>query len=99
MADSFIVNELLAFAFHKYNSDTHAAIQNTLLTFYCDYDISEAKTMLHHHNEVVVGLRPAHQNWGTKSINEKYVTDILDAIKKLDETNTARNRKFVALNL
>ena len=55
MADSFIVNELLAFTFHKYNSDTHAAIQNTLLTFYCDDDISVAKTMLHHHYEDVIG--------------------------------------------
>ena len=57
MADSFIVNELLAFAFHKYNPVTHAAVQNTLLTFYCNDDISEAKTMLHHHYEYVVGLR------------------------------------------
>ena len=99
MADSFIVNELLAFTLHKYNSDTHAAIQNTLLTFYCDDDISEAKTMLHHHYEDVIGLRPSRQNRGTKSIKEKDVTDILDAIKKLDESNTARNVKFVALNL
>ena len=99
MADSCIVNELLAFTFHKYNSDTHAAIQNTLLTFYCDDDISEAKTMLHHHYEDVIGVRPARQNRGTKSIKEKDVTDILDAIKKLDETNTVRNVKFVALNL
>ena len=99
MADSFIVNELLAFTFHKYNSDTHTAIQNTLLTFYCDDDISEAKTMLHYHYEDVIGLRPARQNRGTKSIKEKDVTDILDAIKKLDETNTVRNVKFMALNL
>ena len=66
MADSFIVNELLAFTFHKYNSDTHAAIQNTLLTCYCDNDISEAQTMLHHHYEDVIGLRPARQNRGTQ---------------------------------
>ena len=37
--------------------------------------------MLHHHYEDVIGLRPARQNRGTKSIKEKDVTDILDAIK------------------
>ena len=55
--------------------------------------------MLHHHYEDVIGLRPARQNRGTKSIKEKDVTDILDAIKKMDETNTVRNVKFVVLNL
>ena len=84
---------------HYRKFDTHAAIQNTLLTCYCADDISAAKTMLHHHNEDVIGLRPARQNRGAKSINEKDVTDILDALKKLDETNTVRNVNFVALNL
>ena len=55
--------------------------------------------MLHHHYEDAIGLRPARQNRGTKSLKEKDVTDILDVIKKLDETNTVRNVKFVALNL
>ena len=83
MADSLIVNEFLASVFHKYNSDTHAAIQNTLLTLYCDDDISEpeAKTILHHHYGDVIVLGPHRQNRGTKSIKEKDVTDILNAIK------------------
>ena len=55
--------------------------------------------MLHHHYEDVIGLHSARQNRGTKSIKEKDVTDILDAIKKLDETNTVSNVICVAFNL
>lgn len=97
--DIYIVNELLAYVFHRYNSDTYDAIQSAILDFYCEEDITEAKTVFHAHYENVIGQRIGRQNRGNKSLKEKEVTDILEAMKKLDESGPQRPVKFVAINL
>ena len=43
---SLVDNELLAYVFHKYNSDHIEAIQSDVSRFYCDDDVSEANTKL-----------------------------------------------------
>ena len=97
--DIYIVNELLAYVSHRYNSDKYDAIQSAILDFYCEEDITEAKTVFHAHYENVIGQRIGRQNRGNKSLKEKEVADILEAMKKLDESGPLRPVKFVAINL
>lgn len=99
MGDTFIVNELLAFVFFKYNSDNRTDIQSALCAFYGDEDVSGAKTLLHQHYEDIIGPKQGRQNRGAKSLKEKEIDDILDGVKKIDENGSQRPVKFVALNL
>ena len=96
---SLVVNELLAYVFHKYNSDHIEAIQSDISRFYCDDDVSEAMTQLFQHYADVVGPKPSRQNRGNRSLKEKEVGDIMEAMKKLDESGPARPVIFVAVNL
>ena len=54
---------------------------------------------IYEHYEEVIGPRPARQNRGMKTLKEKQVEDIMDAMKKIDESGNDRRVKFVALNL
>lgn len=95
----YIVNELLAYIFHRYNSDTCDDIKVTLNNFYGDEDVSDAKSVLHQHYEEIIGPKPARQNRGAKTLKQKEIDDIMEATKKLDEHGPQRKVKFVALNL
>ena len=96
---SSVVNVLLAYVFHKYNSDHIEAIQSDVSRFYCDDDVSEAKTQLFQHYADVVGLKPSRQKRGNRSLKEKGAGDLIEAMKKVDESGPARPVIFVAVNL
>ena len=62
-------------------------------------DVSEAKTLIHQHYETVIRPRPGRQNCGTKTLKQKEMSDILDAMNKIDESGPQRHVIFVAINL
>ena len=99
--DIFIVNELLTYVFDIYNANHLHGLKKIISDFYGDEDVSEAKTLFHAHYEDVVGPKPARQKRAadTKTLKEKEVSDILEAMKKLDERGSIRSVKFVAINL
>ena len=99
MTDNYIVNELLAYAFHRYSGDTADDIRDVIYRFYGEEDVSIAKNVIYKYYEEVIGPRPARQNRGVKTLKEKEVEDIMDAMKKIDESGNGRRVKFVALNL
>ena len=99
MAVNYVVNELLAFVFFKYNADNMKDLETLICNFYGEEDVSEAKTLIHQYYETVIGPRPGRQNRGTKTLKQKEVSDILDAMKKLDESGPERPIIFVAINL
>ena len=74
-------------------------METIICNFYGEEDVSEAKTLIHQYYETVIGPRPGRQNRGTKTLKEKEVSDILDAMKKLDESGPQRPVIFVAINL
>ena len=96
---SLVVNELLPYVFHKYNSDHIEEVQSDVSRYYCDDDVSEAKTQLFQHYDDVVGRKPPRQNRGNRSLKENEVGDIMDAMNKLDESGPARPLVCVAVNL
>lgn len=99
MPVTYIVNELMCYVFHKYNSDTHADLLKTLLSFYTEEDVLNAKTAFHEHYEPVIGTFQPRQNRGVKTLKEKHTEDILEAMKKLDESGPDRAVEFCAVNL
>ena len=99
MAAKYVVNELLAFVFSKYNADNMKDLETIICNFYKEEDVSEAKTLIHQYYEIVIGPRPGRQNRGTKTLKEKKMLDILDAMKKLDESGPQRPVICVAINL
>ena len=94
-----VVNELLAYVFHRYNSDTGTDLQNEINLFYTDDDVSEAKTLFHKHYEAVIGKKKSRQDRGLQSLKYKEVDDILTGMKILDESGPDRPVVFVAINL
>ena len=74
-------------------------IRDVIYRFYGEEDVSIAKNAIYEHYEEVIGPRPARQNRGVKTLKEKEVEDIMDAMKKIDESGNDRRVKFVALNL
>ena len=74
-------------------------LETIICNFYGEEDVSEAKTLIHQYYETVIGPRPGRQNRGTKTLKEKEVSDILDAMKKLDESGPQRPVIFVAIHL
>ena len=71
------------YVFHMYNSDHIESIQSDVSRFYCDDDVSEAKTQLFQHYVDVVGPKSSRQNRGNRSLEEKEIGDIMEAMKKL----------------
>ena len=96
---SLVVNELLTYVFHKYNSDHIEAIQSDVSSFYCEDDVSEAKTQLFQHYVDVVGPKPSRQHRGNRSLKKKEVGYIMEAMNKIDESGPARPVIFGAVNL
>ena len=61
--------------------------------------MTSLRLRLFQHYADVVGPKPSRQNRGNRSLKEKEVGDIMEAIKKLDESGPARPVIFVAVNL
>ena len=99
MNDNYIVNELLAYAFHTYSADTADDIRHVICRFYGKEDVSIAKNAIYGHYEEVIVPRPAGQNRGMKTLKEKEVEDIMDAMKKIDESGNDRRVNLLHLNL
>ena len=54
MAAKYVVNELLAFVFLKYNADNRNDLETIICNFYGEEDVSEAKTLIHQYYEIVI---------------------------------------------
>ena len=67
MTDNYIVNELLAYAFHRYSADTADDIRDVIYRFYGEEDVSIAKNTIYEHYEEVIIPRPTRQNRGVKT--------------------------------
>ena len=74
-------------------------LESLICNFCGEKDVSEAKTLIHQYYETVIVPRSGRQNRGTKTLKQKEVSDILDAMKKLDESGPERPIICVAINL
>ena len=99
MTDNYIVNVLLANAFHRYSGDTADDIRDVLYRFYGEEDVSIAKKLIYEHYEEVIGPRPARQNRGVKTLKEKEVEDIMDAMKKIDHQSEINRLLIITMSI
>ena len=96
--DEVIINELLTYAWHYYKSSPFESLRKSLISFYHQHEILEAKTVLWRVFHDKLPPNVSRQDSSSRSAKEAEILDIITAIRKRDtENNISPN--FVAKNL
>ena len=92
-----LFNELLFYAKHYLDSSSLENIKKMVMHFYSDDEIVDAKKALWASKREVLGTYPERKSTGSRHARIPNVTDIFDALKKLDALNEMP--KIAALDL
>lgn len=91
------VNELLCYAVHVFQSTPRENLKTFLLGFYDDDEIASAKTILFDDFKTDLGKAPSRRGSNNRSEAEADISDLLDAIEKLDKKKI--HAEFSAINM
>lgn len=96
-----VCDELLCFIFNSAENSPSDDIRSTVLSFYCDDAVSDAKRLLWEHYEFLLPAWEGRRSTNKKSLREKEIDDILKAIKLIDSKipTNALPVTFVAVRL
>ena len=84
---NIIINELLLYAKHHLDHATLDNIKKMIMHFYGDDEIVDAKKALWAKKSDILGVYPERKSTGTRHARIPNVSDIFDALKKLDAAN------------